>query len=70
MVTPPSVSALHMIAAMAVNAQMPPFLQKRLAYPLSLVFFVVVQAAMGPVAATGTWQRFLDWFAALPMFGS
>lgn len=42
--------------------------QKRLAYPLSLAFFVLVQATMGPVAATGAWQDFLGWFAALPPF--
>lgn len=40
--------------------------QRHLAYPLSLVFFVAVHLAMGPVASTNTWQSFLVWFAGAP----
>lgn len=42
--------------------------ERRLAYPLSLAFFVVVQALMGPVSAAGPWQAFTRWYAALPIF--
>ena len=37
--------------------------QRQLAYPLSLVFFVVVHATMGPVASSETWRSFLNWYA-------
>lgn len=39
--------------------------QRHLAYPLSLLFFVAVHLAMGPVASTESWQSFLRWFATL-----
>jgi uncharacterized membrane protein YozB (DUF420 family) len=39
--------------------------QRHLAYPLSLVFFVVVHVLMGPVASSETWQTFYAWFAGL-----
>lgn len=39
--------------------------QRHLAYPLSLVFFIVVHLAMGPVASSESWQSFLRWFATL-----
>jgi len=40
--------------------------QRHLAYPLSLVFFVVVHVSMGPVASSETWQSFLNWYAGAP----
>lgn len=40
--------------------------QRHLAYPLSLVFFVVVQVTMGPVGASETWRSFLAWYAGAP----
>lgn len=42
--------------------------ERRLAYPLSLGFFVVIHALMGPVAASGSWASAMQWYAALPLF--
>jgi len=42
--------------------------ERRLAYPLSLAFFVGIHALMGPVAATAEWGAAMQWYAALPMF--
>ncbi len=39
--------------------------QRQLAYPLSLVFFVAVHVAMGPVASSEIWRSFLNWYAGL-----
>ncbi|MCC7180289.1 MAG: hypothetical protein IT177_18060 [Acidobacteria bacterium] len=43
--------------------------QRRLAYPLSLAFFVALHAGMAPVAASEAWGRAMAWFNALPVFG-
>jgi hypothetical protein len=37
--------------------------QRQIVYPLSLVFFVAVQIAMGPVSTSETWRSFLAWYA-------
>ncbi|HVH39715.1 MAG TPA: hypothetical protein VM764_06820 [Gemmatimonadaceae bacterium] len=42
--------------------------ERRLAYPLSLAFFVVVHALMMPVAGSATWRALMDWYVALPIF--
>ncbi len=42
--------------------------QRRLAYPLSLVFFGLVHGLMGVVASAEGWQRFLAWYASWPVF--
>ncbi len=42
--------------------------ERRLAYPLSLAFFVGVHALMGPVAATAAWGSAMQWYAQLPVF--
>jgi len=39
--------------------------QRHRAYPLSLVFFVAVHLAMGPVASSEAWRACLNWFAML-----
>jgi hypothetical protein len=43
--------------------------ERRLAYPLSLGFFVVVHALMLPVATSAWWGRAMAWYAALPIVG-
>lgn len=40
--------------------------QRHLAYPMSLVFFIAVQALMLPVSTSAGWQSFMTWFAGLP----
>ncbi len=42
--------------------------QRRLAYPLSLVFFMVVHALMVPVGASEFWRGLMVWYARLPVF--
>jgi uncharacterized membrane protein YozB (DUF420 family) len=42
--------------------------QRRLAYPLSLAFFVLLHAAMVPVAASATWTSLMASFNGLPIF--
>ena len=42
--------------------------ERRLAYPLSLAFFVAIHALMGPVAATSAWDTAMQWYATLPIF--
>ena len=42
--------------------------QRRLAYPLSLVFFALVHGLMGVMASAESWQRFLAWYASWPVF--
>lgn len=43
--------------------------ERRLAYPLSLAFFVSVHALMGPVAASGWWGGLMGWYSGLGIFG-
>ncbi len=43
--------------------------ERRLAYPLSLTFFVCVHALMGPVAGSGWWGGLMGWHAGLGIFG-
>lgn len=43
--------------------------ERRLAYPLSLGFFVLVHALMLPVGASAWWGQLMAWYAALPVFG-
>ena len=43
--------------------------ERRLAYPLSLGFFVMVHALMLPVATSGWWGGLMAWYTALPVFG-
>lgn len=42
--------------------------ERRLAYPLSLVFFVAVHALMVPVASSAGWRAAMDWYSHLPLF--
>lgn len=42
--------------------------ERRLSYPMSLVFFCVVHAMMVPVASSATWQSFMQWYAQLLVF--
>ncbi len=42
--------------------------ERRLAWPLSLAFYVAVHATMTTAAANATWQQFLQWYGALPWF--
>ena len=42
--------------------------ERRLAYPLSLAFFVAVHALIGPVSSSGAWHSAMQWYAALPLF--
>lgn len=44
--------------------------QRYAPYPLSLAFFVLVQALMGPVGRSEVWRAFLGWYAALPFFNA
>ena len=44
--------------------------QRYPAYPLSLVFFVLVEILMGPVGASGAWRSFLGWYAGLPFLSA
>ncbi len=39
--------------------------ERQLAYPMSLAFFVVVHALMGPVSGTDGWQAAMRWYAGL-----
>lgn len=41
--------------------------ERRLAYPMSLVFFAVVHALMSPVGASARWGALMSWYAGLPM---
>ena len=38
--------------------------ERRLAYPMSLAFFVVVHALMLPAAGSDAWQSMMQWYAA------
>jgi uncharacterized membrane protein YozB (DUF420 family) len=42
--------------------------QRRLAYPLSLAFFVLVHVLIHPVSASDTWRAAMVWFASLRVF--
>jgi hypothetical protein len=42
--------------------------QRRLAYPLSLAFFVALHATMLPVAASGAWGSLMASFNGMPIF--
>jgi hypothetical protein len=42
--------------------------QRRLAYPLSLAFFVAVHLLMFPVASSAGWQDAMAWYRGLPIF--
>ncbi len=42
--------------------------QRRLAYPLSLAFFVLLHAVMVPAAASETWTSLMTSFNGLPIF--
>lgn len=42
--------------------------RRRLAYPLSLVFFVAVHALMLPVGASASWGAMMAWYTGLPIF--
>lgn len=41
--------------------------ERHLAYPLSLVFFVVVHALMFPVGASEVWGSLMSWYVRLPI---
>lgn len=43
--------------------------ERRLAYPLSLGFFVGVHALMGVVPASDGWRALMAWYVGLPVFG-
>lgn len=42
--------------------------QRRLAYPLSLAFFVAVHVLIGPVSASAGWRAAMQWYGSLPIF--
>lgn len=42
--------------------------ERRLAYPMSLAFFVCVHALMGPVAASPWWGGLMTWYSGLGIF--
>jgi hypothetical protein len=42
--------------------------EKRLAYPLSLAFFLLLHGLMMPVASSETWRALMAWYAGLPVF--
>ena len=42
--------------------------ERRLAYPLSMAFFVAIHGLMLPVAGSDAWRTFMEWYAALPIF--
>lgn len=42
--------------------------ERRLAYPMSLAFFVLLHALMLPVGSSGLWGRLMSWYASLPIF--
>lgn len=42
--------------------------ERRLAYPLSLGFFVAIHVLMHPVAASAAWGSAMQWYAQLPIF--
>jgi hypothetical protein len=44
--------------------------ERRLAYPLSLAFFVAVHVLIGPVTSTAQWRRAMHLYGSLPMFSS
>lgn len=37
--------------------------ERRLAYPLSLAFFVLIHALMLPVSGSAAWGAFMRWYA-------
>lgn len=41
---------------------------REFAWPLSLVFFVVIQLLIGPISARAEWRAAMSWYAALPLF--
>lgn len=42
--------------------------ERRLAYPMSLVFFGAVHALMFPVATSAAWGELMAWYSELPLF--
>lgn len=42
--------------------------ERRLAYPLSLAFFLGVHSLMGPVSASESWRTLMAWYVGLPVF--
>jgi hypothetical protein len=42
--------------------------QRRLAYPLSLAFFVAVHVLIGPVSSSRAWRSAMHWYGSLPVF--
>ncbi len=42
--------------------------ERRLAYPLSLAFFVLIHALMMPVGTSSAWGALMSWYAGLPLF--
>lgn len=42
--------------------------ERRLAWPLSLLFFGALHASMSPVAGSATWREFTQWYVALPIW--
>jgi uncharacterized membrane protein YozB (DUF420 family) len=42
--------------------------ERRLAYPLSLAFFLAVHLLIQPVSSSDTWRSAMDWYVALPIF--
>ena len=42
--------------------------ERRLAYPLSLAFFVAIQLLIGPVSSSGAWKAAMAWYGSLPVF--
>jgi uncharacterized membrane protein YozB (DUF420 family) len=42
--------------------------ERRLAYPLSLAFFIGVHALMGPVSTSDSWRALMTWYVGLPVF--
>ena len=42
--------------------------ERRLAYPLSLAFFLCVHAVIRPVSSSGAWHSAMDWYVSPPIF--
>jgi hypothetical protein len=42
--------------------------ERRLAYPLSLAFFVAIHVLIGPVSSSGAWKTAMAWYGSLPVF--
>lgn len=42
--------------------------ERRLAYPMMLVFYLAIQVLIGPVSASGPWRALMAWYGGMPWF--